>query len=77
MTREQAIKRWVEIIPAVWKAEHALRLKWQGRLAEAKFMPVNKVYELSEAYVRAVAEEIVGKMSDEQLKEMNDGYNKD
>ena len=76
MTREQAIKRWAEIIPAVWKAEHNLRLKWQGRLAEAKFMPADKVYELSEVYVRAVAEEIVSKISDKQLKEMNDEYNK-
>lgn len=76
MTREQAIKRWVEIIPAVWRAELTLRLKWQGRLAEAKFMPADKVRKLSEVYIRAVAEEIVSKTSDEQLKEMDNGYNK-
>lgn len=76
MTREQAIKRWTEIIPAVWRAELTLRQKWQGRLAEAKFMPADKVRKLSEVYIRAVAEEIVSKTSDEQLKEMDDGCNK-
>lgn len=38
-------------------------------------MPDDKVRELSEVYVRAVAEEIVSNTSDKQLKEMDDERN--
>lgn len=72
MTREQAIERWAEIIPSVWKAEHNIRTRWQGRLAEVKFMSEDDAQALYAVYVSAVAEEIVGRTSDEQLKNLED-----
>jgi hypothetical protein len=66
MTREAAIKRWEDIIPAVFKAEDKLRPQLQQILADHKDDPTTA----AELYTRAIAEEIVSQTTDEELSKL-------
>ena len=66
MTREEAIKRWEDIIPAVFKAEDAIRPRLQAVLKEHADDPTTG----AEEYVRLIAEEIVSHTTDQQLQTM-------
>lgn len=64
MTREEAIKRWEEIIPTVFRAEKAIRPKLLEVIME------NDHTTGAELYVRLIAEEIVSKTTDKELQTM-------
>lgn len=64
MTREEAIKRWEDIIPAVFKAEDAIRPKLKAVLKEHEDDPTTG----AELYVHLIAVEIVSKLNDQQLQ---------
>lgn len=66
MTREAAIKRWEEIIPAVFEAEDKLRQRLNLILAEYRDDPTTAV----ELYTRAIAKEIVSHTTDEELSKL-------
>ena len=66
MTREEAIKRWEEIIPTVFRAEKAIRPRLLEVLTEHEDDPTTG----AELYIRLIAEEIVSKTTDEELQTM-------
>lgn len=66
MTREEAIKRWEEIIPAVFKAEDKLRPQLKQIFADHKDDPTTA----AELYTSAIAEEIVSQITDEELSKL-------
>ena len=66
MTREEAIKRWEDIIQAVFKAEDAIRPKLKAVLKEHADDPTTG----AELYVHLIAVEIVSKLTDKQLQTM-------
>lgn len=70
MNRKQAIERWEQIIPTVFMAENAIKEKWIGRLQAAKDMSAQERHDLSDAYVHAIAVEIVSGTTDEELAEI-------
>ena len=57
MTREGQVEHWMPIVQAVFKAENNICEEWYPKLRAAK--GTDKVEETCEAFVRAVAEEIV------------------
>ena len=69
MTRTELIERWKPIIMAVFVAENKVMPLWEERLREAA-KDGEKIDEVCDGYVTAIAEEIISKMSDEQLKEL-------
>jgi hypothetical protein len=70
MTRQQAIERWKLIIPTVFVAEDAIKEQWTERLHAAKDMCEQERHDLSDAYVHAIAVEIVSGTTDEELEEI-------
>lgn len=70
MTREEAINRWADITEAVFWAEERIAMEWDAKLKEAVNKPKDEQYALSKEYCRAVATEIVSKISDEELAEL-------
>ena len=66
MTREEAIKRWEAIIPTVFRAEKAIRPRLLEVLTEHEDDPTTG----AELYIRLIAEEIVSKLTDQQLQTM-------
>lgn len=66
MTRQAAIKRWEEIIPAVFKAEDKLRPRLKQILTDYRDDPTTA----AELYTRAIAEEIVSQTTDEELSKL-------
>ena len=66
MTREEAIKRWEDIIPAVFKAEDGIRPRLIAVLKEHEDDPTTG----AELYVHLIAVEIVSKLTDKQLQTM-------
>lgn len=66
MTRETAIDRWKAIIPAVFKAEDAIRPRLQAVLKEHVDDPTTG----AELYVHLIATEIVSNTTDQQLQTM-------
>ena len=57
MTREETITHWMTIVNAVFKADGAVSGEWYPKLRAAK--GTDRAEETAEAYVRAVATEIV------------------
>ena len=66
MTREEAIKRWEDIIPAVFKAEDAIRPKLKAVLKEHEDDPTPG----AERYVHLISVQIVSKLTCQQLQKM-------
>ena len=67
MTREAAIKRWEDIIPAVFKAEDKLRPKLDNLLKHREELGVEKTAEM---YCTMIAAEIVSQTTDEELSKL-------
>lgn len=61
------ISRWEQLIPAVFQAEDNIR----PRLQEILNSEPDKE-KAAQQYIRAIAEEIVSRTSDEQLSAIND-----
>ena len=72
MTREQAISRWSDIAQSVFWAEEAIAKEWHEKLKAAPQLSKDDQHKLAMAYCEAVAEEIVGKITDEQLAAIPD-----
>ena len=70
MTREQAVSRWHTITWTVFCAEDAIVEEWKDRLRSAARLSPEERTALAEEYCHAVAVEIVGRTSDEELAGM-------
>ena len=70
MTRQEAIDRWKGIAETVFCAEAAIAKEWNKRLRDAAKLPEHQRHELANAYVEAIATEIVSKTTDEELASM-------
>lgn len=66
MTRQELIEHWTQIILSVFKAEDKLREELQ-EILEAN---MNNKEHGAELYCRAIAAEIVSKLTDEQIAEL-------
>lgn len=67
MTREELIEHWAtDVVPAVFAAEDKLREELQ-EILEAN---MNNKEHGAELYCRAIAAEIVSKLTDEQIAEL-------
>lgn len=67
MTRPEAIERWKEMATAIFWAEERISKEWYPRLKGATNFSKEEQHKFADAYMQAIAEEIVGHMSDEQL----------
>ena len=72
MTREQAIARLSDIARSIFWAENAIAKEWHEKLKAASSLNKEEQHKLAMDYCEAVAEEIVGKMTDEQLASIPD-----
>ena len=72
MTREQAITCLTNIAQSIFWAEEAIAKEWHEKLKAASSLNKDDQHKLAMAYCEAVAEEIVGKMTDEQLASIPD-----
>lgn len=72
MTREQAIAHWSDVAQSIFWAEEAIAAEWHEKLKAAPSLNKKDQHKLAMAYCEAVAEEIVGKMTDEQLEKIPD-----
>ena len=70
MTRQEAIDRWKGIAETVFCAEAAIAKEWNKRLRDAVKLPEQQRHELANAYVEAIATEIVRRTTDEELAKM-------
>ena len=61
MDREQQIIHWMNIVACVFNAEDAVKPEWKSRLDEALSMSPDERVELCDAYLRAIAMEILEK----------------
>lgn len=58
--REEMIIHWMDIISAVFKAEHNISNEWQPKLQAAKGYKTDiEVQQTVDAYLRAIATEIL------------------
>ena len=67
MTRDEMISRWEELIPAVFRAEDNIREQLQAILAAEP-----DTEKAAQEYIHALAVEIVSRVTDEQLANMED-----
>lgn len=68
--RQEAIERWAKyIIPAVFRAEDALKVKHPEWIAKLQNVTAENMQETAEGYSRAIAEEIVFNSTDEETEE--------
>jgi hypothetical protein len=68
--RQETIERWAEyIIPAVFRAEDALKVKRPEWIAKLQNVTAENMKETAESYCRAVAEEIVFNSTNEEKEE--------
>ena len=67
MTREQAITHWSDVAQSIFWAEESIAAEWHEKLKAAPSLNKEEQHKLAMAYCEAVAEVIVGKMTDEQL----------
>lgn len=70
MTREEAIDRWSEIASSIFWAEENIAQEWHERLKEAPTLNKEEQHALAGEYCKAIATEIVKKMTDEQLEKI-------
>lgn len=59
MTREDMITHWADIAIAVFKAEDAIKDEWLPKLKATKYASEVTKEQMANAYVRAIATEIV------------------
>ena len=71
MTRQEAIERWSYIADTVFWAEENIAQEWHERLKEAPTLNKEEQHELAGEYCKAIATEIVNKMTDEQLAQID------
>ena len=67
MTRDEAIERWKVIASTVFWAEENISHEWHERLKSAHTLTKKAQHELTDQYCKAIATEIVGKTTDEEL----------
>ena len=70
MNRQQAIERWKVIAQAVFWAEDAIYGAWAERLKTVNDLSREDRERIADEYCEAIATEIVNKVSDEQLAQM-------
>ena len=68
--RQETIERWATyIIPAVFRAEDALKVKHPEWIAKLQNVTAENKQETAEGYCRAIAEEIVFNSTDNEKEE--------
>ena len=68
MTRQAAIKRWEEIIPAVFKAEDEIKPQLQRLLKQKEELGVKQTADM---YCTMIAAHIVSQTTDEELNKLD------
>lgn len=59
MTRDEMIEHWANIATAVFKAEDAISDEWKPKLQATKNASAIVKQQTADAYLRAIAEEII------------------
>lgn len=59
MTKEEMIEHWADIAAAVFKAEDAIKDEWFPKLQASKNSPAIVKQQIADAYLRAIATEIL------------------
>lgn len=59
MTKEEMIEHWADIASAVFKAEHNIIAEWTPKLQAARGKTDLEVQQTVDAYLRAIATEIL------------------
>lgn len=59
MTKEEMIEHWADIAAAVFKAEDAIKDEWLPKLQAAKNASKITKEQIADAYLRAIATEIL------------------
>lgn len=59
MTRDEMIEHWANIASAVFKAEDAIKEEWLPKLQAAKNTSDVEKQQVADAYLRAIATEIL------------------
>jgi len=68
--RQETVERWATyIIPAVFRAEDALKVKHPEWIAKLQNVTAENMQETAEGYSRAIAEEIVFNSTDNEKEE--------
>lgn len=68
--RRETVERWAKyIVPAVFRAEDALKVKRPEWIAKLQNVTAENMQETAEGYSRAIAEEIVFNSTDNEKEE--------
>jgi hypothetical protein len=59
MTKEEMIEHWADIASAVFKAEDAIKDEWLPKLQASKNASAIVKEQMADAYLRAIATEII------------------
>ena len=59
MTKEEMIEHWMDIATAVFKAEDAIKDEWSPKLQASKNASAIVKEQMADAYLRAIATEII------------------
>lgn len=59
LSKEEVIIRWMDLAAAVFSAEDAISEEWFPKLRAAKGLPKEERDHVADAYLRAIATEIV------------------
>lgn len=70
MTRDDIIEHVAGVAATVFRAENAIRPQWEERLQQAIDADPETKEETANAYIRAVAEEILKGYSDDELQRL-------
>lgn len=68
MTKEDMIIHWMDIAAAVFKAEDSIKDEWLPRLQASKNASSIVKEQIADAYLRAIAEEIINHTKMEELQ---------
>lgn len=70
MTRDDIIEHVAGVAATVFRAENAIRPQWEKRLRQTKGAAPETKEETANAYLHAVAEEILKGYSDDELQRL-------
>lgn len=68
MTKEELIEHWILLAKTVFAAEGNISDEWKPKLEAAKGKTDIEVQQIADAYLRAIAEEIINHTKMEELQ---------
>ena len=69
MTREEMIEHWANLAAAVFKAEDAIKDEWFPKLQASKNSSAIVKQQIADAYLRAIATEILDNTNNWEMEE--------